>query len=57
MAVATEVLTDVQRATLRAFCDTVVPAVENADGEGPELRAYFARPASQLMVCGPPTGM
>ncbi len=49
MAVVTAVLSDVQRRTLEAFCDTVVPAVDAADGD-PVLAEFLARPASELAV-------
>ncbi len=33
MAVATETLTETQRGTLQAFCDTIVPAIESGGNE------------------------
>jgi choline dehydrogenase-like flavoprotein len=49
VAVATAVLTEVQRRTLEAVCDTVVPGVQTDEGD-PVLRAYLARAASDLAV-------
>ncbi len=39
-------LTDAQRETLRAFCDTIVPRVERAD----DPDGFFARTATDLEV-------
>jgi choline dehydrogenase-like flavoprotein len=49
MAVAAEVLTEVQRRTLEAVCDTVVPAVQR-DDESEVMRDYLGRCASDLGV-------
>lgn len=49
MAVAAAVLNDVQRRTLEAVCDTFVPSVD-ADVDGPVMRAFLARAASDLVV-------
>jgi hypothetical protein len=49
MAVLTAVLSDVQRRTLEAVCDTVVPAVHASD-EDPVMTEFLARPASELAV-------
>lgn len=49
MALVAEVLSEVQRRTLEAVCDTVVPAVE-ANGETDPMRAYLARAAADLGV-------
>ena len=50
MAVLTAVLSDTQRRTLRAVCDTVVPAAPAADADSAVMRDYLARPASELAV-------
>ncbi len=49
MAVATAVLNEVQRRTLAAVCDTVVPAIETT-GEDPVLSEFLARSAGELGV-------
>ncbi len=49
MAVAAEVLTEVQRRTLEAVCDTVVPAVQR-DEDSEVMREYLGRRASDLGV-------
>ncbi len=49
MAVVAEVLNEVQRRTLEAVCDTVVPAVQRRDESEP-MRAYLARSAGDLAV-------
>jgi choline dehydrogenase-like flavoprotein len=49
MAVAAEVLTDAQRATLAALCDTYVPAVES-DTPDPVERDFMARSASDMGI-------
>lgn len=50
MAVLSAVLNEVQRRTLEAVCDTVVPAAEAGAGDGPALAEYLARAASDLQV-------
>ncbi len=49
MAVLTAVLSGVQRKTLEAVCDTVVPSVRS-DDDDPVMRAFLARSASDLGV-------
>ncbi len=49
MALATAVLTDLQRTTLQALCDTVVPAIES-QGEDQAVHDLLARSASDLSV-------
>jgi choline dehydrogenase-like flavoprotein len=49
MAVAAAVLTDLQRRTLEAVCDTVVPGVQ-ADTEDQVMREFLARSAGDLAV-------
>ena len=49
MAVLTAVLSDTQRRTLQAVCDTVVPAVQR-DEESEVMREYLERCASDLGV-------
>jgi choline dehydrogenase-like flavoprotein len=49
VAVLTAVLSEVQRKTLEAVCDTFVPAVQS-DGEDPVMRDFLARSASDLGV-------
>ncbi len=49
MAVVASVLNDVQRQTLEAVCDTVVPSVQ-ADQHDPKLADFLARAASHLRV-------
>ena len=51
MALAQAVLTDVQRSTLEALCDTFVPAVD-ADTADPIEREFMARHAGALGVAG-----
>ena len=46
MAVAQAVLTDTQRDTLDALCDTFVPAVES-ETQDPVEQAFMARAASR----------
>jgi choline dehydrogenase-like flavoprotein len=49
MAVAEAVLNDVQRRTLEAVCDTVVPAIASDEAD-PALRDYLGRSAGDLRV-------
>jgi choline dehydrogenase-like flavoprotein len=49
VAVTASVLSEVQRQTLEAVCDTVVPAVQS-DVEDPVLRDFLGRAASELGV-------
>jgi choline dehydrogenase-like flavoprotein len=49
VAVIASVLNEVQRRTLEAVCDTVVPAVQSADAD-PVLRDYLGRSARDLAV-------
>jgi hypothetical protein len=49
VAVVAEVLSEVQRGTLEAVCDTVVPAVQAA-GESEPMRDYLERAAADLGV-------
>ncbi len=49
MAVAQAVLTDAQRATLEALCDTFVPSID-ADTHDDVERAFMARAATDLLV-------
>ncbi len=49
MAILTATLTDVQRRTLEAVCDTVVPAVDDSQPDA-ALKEFLARPASDLQV-------
>jgi choline dehydrogenase-like flavoprotein len=49
MAVATAVLTDTQRRTLEAVCDTVAPSVPS-DEPDPTMREFLARAASDLGI-------
>ena len=49
MAVAASVLTDVQRETLAALCDTFVPPIA-ADTQDPVERDFMARSASDLDI-------
>lgn len=51
MAVMAGVLSETQRRTLEAVCDTFVPSVE-VDADDPVLRAFFARSAGDLGVPG-----
>ncbi len=50
MAVAAEVLSDVQRRTLEAVCDTVVPAVHDAATRASRCASILGRSASDLGV-------
>ena len=57
MTVLAAVLGDVQRRTLEAVCDTVVPSVP-ADGEAQDaIRDYLRRAASDLRVAGQIEGL
>src|SRR2546423_1765246 len=56
MAVMAGVLTETQRRTLEALCDTFVPSVEY-DGGDDVMRAYMARPASDLAVAAQIEGL
>ena len=56
MAVLSAVLSEVQRHTLEAVCDTVVPAVHAAE-EDPVMSEFLARPASELAVAGQIEGL
>jgi choline dehydrogenase-like flavoprotein len=47
MAVMTAVLNDVQRRTLEAVCDTVVPSIDS-DERDQAMRAFLARGAAEL---------
>jgi choline dehydrogenase-like flavoprotein len=49
VALATAVLSDVQRETLSAVCDTVVPSVDDASAD-PVMKAFLARSAGELAV-------
>ena len=49
MATATSVLTDAQRATLEALCDTYVPSVD-ADTHDPLEKEFMGRAASDMQV-------
>jgi choline dehydrogenase-like flavoprotein len=49
VAVAASVLTDVQRETLAALCDTFVPSVDAQTGD-PLERDFFARAASDMEI-------
>jgi choline dehydrogenase-like flavoprotein len=49
MAVTATVLTDTQRRTLEAVCDTVVPPIQS-DGEDDVTRAFLARSASEMAI-------
>jgi choline dehydrogenase-like flavoprotein len=49
MAVMASVLTDAQRSTLEALCDTFVPAVE-ADSQDPVEREFMGRAASDMAI-------
>ena len=49
MALATAVLSDVQRETLSAVCDTCVPSVDDASAD-PVMKAFLARSAGELAV-------
>src|ERR1022692_1713157 len=51
MAVLTSVLNVVQRRTLEAICDTVVPSVQSGvEGEETTMREFLARSASEMAV-------
>lgn len=56
MAVATAVLNEVQRRTLEAVCETIVPAIETA-GEDPQLSEFLARSAGELGVAAQIEGL
>jgi len=56
MAVTVGVLSDTRRGTLEAVCDTFAPALEIEDGS-PELRSFYARPASDLGVAAQIEGL
>jgi choline dehydrogenase-like flavoprotein len=56
MAVAQAVLTDAQRATLEALCDTFVPSTE-ADTHDPVEKEFMARSASDLQVAAQIEGL
>ena len=49
MAVFASVLTETQRATLEALCDTIVPAVESDTGD-PVERDFMTRAASDMQI-------
>ena len=49
MALATAVFNEVQRRTLEAVCDTVVPSVQS-DIDGVPMREFLGRAASELRV-------
>src|SRR3954471_10341974 len=49
MSVAASVLSDTQRQTLEALCDTFIPAVE-ADTGDPVEREFLARAASHMQI-------
>src|SRR4051812_29054848 len=51
MSVAASVLSDTQRQTLAALCDTFIPAVESDTGD-PVEREFLARSASDMLVPG-----
>ena len=46
MAVIASVLIDIQRRTLEAVCDTVVPSVQTGGGD-PVVREFLARGAGR----------
>jgi choline dehydrogenase-like flavoprotein len=50
VAVLSAVLSDTQRSTLRAVCDTFVPSVPGGDGDDATMTAYLGRAASDLGV-------
>ena len=56
MAVAQAVLTDAQRSTLEALCDTFVPSVD-ADTGDPLEKSFFARAASDMAVAAQIEGL
>ena len=49
MSVAASVLTDTQRETLEALCDTIVPAVETDSGD-PVEKDFLARAATDMQI-------
>jgi hypothetical protein len=49
VAIATTVLNELQRRTLEAVCDTVVPSVQS-DLDDPVMRGFLGRAASDLGV-------
>src|SRR3954447_5342557 len=51
MSVAASVLSDTQRQTLEALCDTFIPSVETDSGD-PVERDFLARAASDMLVPG-----
>src|SRR3954470_20829475 len=51
MSVAASVLSDTQRQTLAALCDTFIPTVESDTGD-PVEREFLARSASDMLVPG-----
>ena len=56
MAVAQAVLSETQRETLEALCDTFVPAVE-VDTHDPVEKEFMARAASDLAVAAQIEGL
>ena len=56
MAVAQSVLTETQRETLEALCDTFVPAIE-ADSHDPVEKEFMGRAASDLAVAAQIEGL
>ena len=52
MTVLTAVLNDVQRRTLEAVCDTIVPAVRAGAADDPVIAEYLGRSAGDLGVAG-----
>jgi choline dehydrogenase-like flavoprotein len=56
MAVMAGVLSETRRRTLEALCDTFVPSAEY-DGDDDVMRAYMARPASDLAVAAQIEGL
>ena len=57
MTVAAGVLTETQRRTLEAVCDTFVPALEPERGEKPAVRDFLTRSAGDLGVAGELEGL
>ena len=49
MAIAATVLNELQRRTLEAVCDTVVPSV-HSDLDDPVMRGFLARAASEMQI-------
>src|SRR3954451_5031542 len=49
MSVAASVLSDTQRQTLEALCDTFIPSVESGTGD-PLERDFLARAASDMLI-------